>query len=287
MSVLKTIAKTVLKAALRRHDVGLDVVELQELLTIAGHVVKADGLFGDATEAAVRAAQARFGLVVDGQAGPKTLAALRAGDADPRHLREADLVAAADKLGVPLATVKAINAVESKGVGFLPGGQPVLLFERPVMYRQLKAAGHDADALAVQFPNLVSRERGGYAGGATEWHRYLSACHIDPACAIEAASWGAWQVMGYHWRELGYTSAAAFLAEMQTSERAQLDAFVRFVLNDETLLKALRARKWAEVARLYNGPAYRDNDYDGKLARAYARFDAATAGNDAQAAAAA
>jgi lysozyme len=50
---------------------GPAVVELQQLLGIT-----ADGIFGPATDAAVRAFQAAYGLVVDGIVGATTLAAL-------------------------------------------------------------------------------------------------------------------------------------------------------------------------------------------------------------------
>lgn len=253
---------------------GLDVAELQELLQRQGINIKADGWYGEATADAVRQVQQRFGLVVDGQAGPKTLEALRNGIDNPRHLREADLIAAAKRLGVPLASVKAVNAVETTGPGFLPDGRPVILFERHIMYRQLKKAGRDADALARQFPNLVNPARGGYAGKATEHFRLRNASDIDRACAIESASWGCFQVMGFQWQVLGYASAEAFADAMAQSEARQLEAFVGFILADANLLKALKARKWADFARLYNGPAYRDNAYDVKLARAYERFAA-------------
>ena len=56
---------------LRRGDTGGHVRVLQEALAIT-----ADGIFGPATERAVRAFQAREGLVVDGIVGPKTRTAL-------------------------------------------------------------------------------------------------------------------------------------------------------------------------------------------------------------------
>ena len=91
--------------------------------------------------------------------------------------------------------------------------------------------------------------------------------------AIEACSWGAFQVMGYHWARLGYPSAQAFRDEMSHSEGRQLDAFIRFIEADPALLKALKAKKWAEFARLYNGPAYKEYLYDAKLAAAFAKAE--------------
>ena len=49
-------------------------------------------------------------------------------------LRESDLIAAADRLDVPLASIKAVNEVESSGRGFLADGRPVILFERHVFW---------------------------------------------------------------------------------------------------------------------------------------------------------
>ena len=47
---------------------------------------------------------------------------------------------------------------------------------------------------------------------------------------------------------------------------------MRFIQADLDLHHALIVRDWAEFARRYNGPAYRDNIYDTKLATAYQRF---------------
>ncbi len=251
---------------MRNGDTGAEVRELQKRLGI-----EADGWYGDATEAAVREFQRKIGLAADGIAGTQTLAALQNMGTFSRHLTHAAVMAAADALDVDEASIITVTEVESAGEGFLPDGRPTILFERHVMYKQLKGDDYDADALAAQYPNLVSKQRGGYAGGAAEHSRFRNAYSIDQTCAIESASWGLFQIMGYHWKALGYNSAQDFMACMQQSEGDQLDAFVRFVKADPALHKALKSRKWAEFARLYNGPAYKENLYDAKLARAYER----------------
>lgn len=251
---------------------GSAVTELQRLLTQHGAHLTVDGWFGQATEAAVLAFQKRVGLVADGIAGDKTLARLR-GDQSPRLLRDTDLQQAAEQLGIPLAAIRAVNQVESNGHGFLPDGRPVILFERHIMYRQLKIAQRNADTLAQHYPNLVNPQRGGYAGGSAEWMRLNNASTIDADAAVDAASWGLFQIMGYHWPRLGYQNSQHYAHSMRQSEGLQLDAFVRFILSDSTLHKALKSRRWAEFARLYNGPAYKENLYDVKLVRAYERFE--------------
>jgi peptidoglycan hydrolase-like protein with peptidoglycan-binding domain len=109
-------------------DHGDDVGLLQRRLIRAGFSVEVTHLYDAATEFAVIALQKKTGLVDDGVAGPKTLAALVTGRRDPKHLSLADLVAAADTLGVPLACVRAVNEVESSGSGFLLDGRPAILF---------------------------------------------------------------------------------------------------------------------------------------------------------------
>ncbi len=173
---------------------------------------------------------------------------------------------------MPVAAVRAVNEVESLGAGFLADGRPVILFERHIMYRQLRQADRDADALARQFPNIVSPQRGGYVGKAGEHMRLTQAIAIDRDCALASASWGLFQVMGYHWERLVYPSVDAFADAMTSGEGAQLDAFVLFVSADPALHKALAGGKWSTFAALYNGPSYKDNLYDVKLARAFARY---------------
>lgn len=262
---------------LRPGNHGADVGYLQRQLVAAGVRLDTDAIYGNATRSAVMAFQVSHGLVADGIAGPKTWSTLTAGRRDPRHLTDADLLRAADRLQVDLAAVRAVNEVESHGAGFLPDGRPVILYERHVMYRQLAAASLDADALAAKYPALVNPKRGGYAGDAAEYARLASASQISAACALEATSWGAFQIMGFHWKTLGYPDVFAFVDAMRVSEAEQLEAFVRFILANKTLLTALRSRKWAKFAEIYNGKAYADNLYDVKLERAYDRYATARA----------
>lgn len=62
---------------------GDDVTELQERLNVHGVVCDVDGVFGPATDTAVREFQELKGLTVDGLVGPKTWEALREDPLDP------------------------------------------------------------------------------------------------------------------------------------------------------------------------------------------------------------
>lgn len=265
---------------LHHGDRSQAVRNLQKSLNREGAKLDLNAIYDDATEAAVRSYQTANSLAADGIAGPKTQASL-SGFIDKNGLRHDDLVSAAERLDVSLASIYAINEVESAGEGFLVNGRPAILFERHIFHRQLclvrdpaddaEALKMHADELAIVHPSIVNTQPGGYAGGTAEYQRLSLARLIDDTCALEATSWGAFQIMGFHWQRLGYPSVQVFATAMETNETLHLDAFVRFIATDPALHKALKAKKWADVARIYNGPNYQCNAYDAKLQRAYER----------------
>ena len=261
---------------LRQGSIGPSVTALQRELNAVGYDISVDGDFGNETMRAVRSYQRKQGLVTDGIAGPKTRALLH-GQKNERLLRQIDLVDAADRLGVELAAVMAVNEVESRGNGFHFGGPrngvPIILFERHIMRRQLQHHGINPLPYQRAQPDIVNGSPGGYVGGHREHDRRERAGKIHTAASIESASWGLFQIMGFHWKRLGYESAENYAADMAINEANQLDAFVRFVEKDKGMHAALRRHDWADFASRYNGPNYAANDYDIKLAAAYRRHD--------------
>ena len=59
---------------------------------------------------------------------------------------------------------------------------------------------------------------------------------------------------------------------MYKSEREHLMAFVNYVIQ-MSLVDELINKKWADFARKYNGPEYKKNNYDIKLAAAYKKYN--------------
>jgi len=254
---------------------GADVSRLQAELVRAGHKLAVDGDYGAATANAVAAQQRKHGLVIDGIYGPKTALTLQPRPNIGALLTQQHLQAAATRLGVPVAAIMAVSSVESSGAGIDNIGRPRILFERHIFRRQLAAAGmpeREIKTLEAKYPNLISKSPGGYQGGSLEHQRLITARRIHEDAALESASWGVYQIMGFHWKHLGYASAVEFAMRMEQNEGEHLEAFVRFIEADKNLLKALQGQKWADFARRYNGPAYAQNLYDVKMARAFEQF---------------
>ncbi|CAA9295603.1 hypothetical protein AVDCRST_MAG92-4659 [uncultured Coleofasciculus sp.] len=74
-----TPTATATDPVLRQGDSGAAVTKLQQLLNAKGINIAVDGVFGDATRAAVVQFQQQNGLVVDGIVGTQTWQALRRG----------------------------------------------------------------------------------------------------------------------------------------------------------------------------------------------------------------
>ena len=192
-------------------------------------------------------------------------------------LLETDFQAAAARLGVSVPAVKAVATVESNDGGFLPDGRVKVQYEPHVMYRQL-ASNFDrarADKELVAHPDLVAKKAGSYQSLDKEDKDMNRAAQlIDRTSALESASWGAFQIMGYHWKTLQYTTLQGFINDQYTAA-GQLETFVRFIQADARLLRALRGKDWATFARIYNGPNYAANKYDTKLAAAFKQYGGA------------
>ena len=189
-----------------------------------------------------------------------------------RHLRAEDFERAAKALECDEAAVRAVTQIESSGEGFLDDGRPRILYEGHIFSRLTKRR-FDASNPTISHRSWT---RSHYARGANseirargEWARMARAISLDREAALQAASWGMFQIMGFNYELCGFDSVQRFVNAMYSGAGEHLDAFVMFVAA-RGLDDALRERDWRRFARGYNGPAYAANDYDVRLAAAYA-----------------
>ncbi|TCB67381.1 N-acetylmuramidase family protein [Acinetobacter sp. ANC 4216] len=190
-----------------------------------------------------------------------------------KKLTEAQIAAQAKALGIEVAALRAVIEVECKGSGFNEDGTPVILFERHVMRQRLIANKRDIDLslISVERPDLCSKSTGAYGLYSAQHGRLNAAAQYHRDSALESASWGIGQVMGYHWHALGYLSLQTFINAMYKDEASQLDAMCRYI-KVNNLVNALKNKDWKSFARGYNGAAYAKNSYDVKLGNAYKKW---------------
>lgn len=190
-----------------------------------------------------------------------------------KKLTPDQITQAAKDIGVPAAALRAVIDVECKGDGFNNDGTPVILFERHVFRQRLIANGKPDIALKAmrERPDLCNTTTGAYGLYSAQHNRLAVAATFDRDSALESASWGIGQVMGYHWKDLGYVSLQAFINDMYRDEASQLKAMCKFIVKNG-LDKYLRNRDWKNFAQRYNGKDYAKNSYDVKLATAYKRW---------------
>jgi hypothetical protein len=244
-----------------------------------------DGMVGPKTVGAIETFQRRVLSMPhpDGRVDPggPTLAALAGGASEPPStppfrlptepgkpgLSEADFQRAARTLQCEIAGIKAVAEVESRGDGYLASGRPKILFEAHVFSRETQHT-YDRTHPDISSPTW---NRALYKGGEKEYDRLEAAMVLDVQAALESASWGRFQIMGFNHQNAGFASVETFVNAMFESESRQLDAFISF-LQASGLATPLREKRWADFARGYNGAGFAANQYDVKLKAAYDKY---------------
>lgn len=174
---------------------------------------------------------------------------------------------------LPEAHVLAVVDVESGGKVFASvdgRSEPLILNEPHILYRRLSGTQRDrAVALGLAYPKWGTKPYP--KTQVARWAWINQAAQINPVAAFESVSYGVGQVLGMHWKALGFSSVEQFVTQARSGLKGQADIMLRFVrtngLDDE-----LRTGQWAPFARGYNGSGYAKNKYDTKLKAAAATY---------------
>lgn len=203
-------------------------------------------------------------------------------------LEDGDFLAASVRLGVPVYKLRAVDEVESAGGGLEPGRADIIALDGPggfidgdlpkILFEAHKFHKWTNGKFDKSNPDISSPkwDRSLYKGGQAEWGRLWKAMQLDREAALKSASWGRYQILGENYKLAGFATVEAFVAAMQSGEAAHLEAFCSFVeksgLKDELAKISDNPKDCEAFAAGYNGPAFQSGDYDGKLARAVAKW---------------
>lgn len=160
------------------------------------------------------------------------------------------------KNGVEYATLKAIIEVESGGIGFSETTGKIIIQFEPHWFQKYTG---------IRILNGVDNQ-------VKEWEAFNKAFKIDPDAAMMSTSVGMMQVMGFHYKLLGFKSVGEMWDYAKVSEVNQVDLAIRFIKSNPKLYKAVNNNDFETVAYYYNGELYKKFKYDTRLETARAKY---------------
>jgi hypothetical protein len=187
-----------------------------------------------------------------------------------------DILEVSKKYNLEPCLIQAVFQVEAAGKsGFLPSGKPKILFEGHKFWAELKKRNIDPNLhlknnpkdYDILYPKWTQAVKKFYLGGEKEYTRLDRAKAINEDAALCSASWGCFQIMGYHYKSLGYKTIQEFVEFIKIGEKEQLELFFKFITINN-LFNYLKNKNWEKFTAGYNGSgqiAY----YSGELKKAY------------------
>lgn len=196
----------------------------------------------------------------------------------PITLTESMFEAVALDLNVEVSAIMAVAQVEAGGrKGFATDGRPIIRYELHIFHRLTKGIYYKTHPHLSQ-PTFKDGNPYHTGKQPDEWvFVYLAMLLRDRAGrrryseAWQSTSWGMFQIMGFNYKEAGWSSLESFVADMFKSEEYHLKAFVGFC-KEKNLVKYIKDRNWADFAYYYNGPSYKLNKYDEKMEEYYRKI---------------
>ena len=195
----------------------------------------------------------------------------------------------AKTIKVSFAAFMAFIEVESSGKGFSDlTGKLVIQFE-PSYFKKTFADWKKATKDSVWLNNGVGNQ-------TLEWKAFNDAYKLSPDAAMQSCSIGLGQVMGYHYKMLGFKTVGEMwdfakgydcITKTHDNNRGEYNQVIliaKFIAANPTLLKTLQKPKltlvdFDTIAKQYNGLYYKElavklgrERYDKTMYRAYTKF---------------
>ena len=165
------------------------------------------------------------------------------------------------------AAVLAFIEVETGGKAFNDDGKIIIQFE-PSWFRK-KAPYAPSGAWSLNKVEVQSKE----------WKAFNDAFSKNKKAAMEATSIGLGQIMGFHYKRLGYNTVGEMWDDAKKGIERQIWQILKFISTDIKLQSALLAHDWDGVASIYNGTGYKAlaekygrEPYDISMKKAYLKY---------------
>lgn len=177
-------------------------------------------------------------------------------------ISRSDIEKAAEMHKIPAALIKAVVDVESSGNGFSSTTGKIIIQFEPTWFKRKYSDWKKFSSGYTWASNKVENQ-------TKEWLAFNSAFKISPNAAMQSTSIGLMQVMGFHYRLLGFKTVGDMWDYAKESEFNQLDLGIRFIKKNDKIFSALLSKDWQTFSYYYNGSAYKKYRYDTRLAVAY------------------
>jgi hypothetical protein len=172
------------------------------------------------------------------------------------------------KQNVEVASLLAFISVETGGKGFDDKTGKILIQFEPTWFKK-NAPYAPSGIWSVNKVDVQSKE----------WLAFNDAYKKNPDAAMQSTSIGLGQIMGFHYKKLGYNTVGEMWDDAKKGIEEQIEQMVKFINSDPNLLNALKNHDWTKVATIYNGSGFMDlakkyhrTPYDEAMALAYNRF---------------
>ena len=151
----------------------------------------------------------------------------------------------AKEFGYEEAALAAFIETETGGKGFdKTTGKIIIQFE-PAWFRK-KAPYAPSGAWSVNKVDVQSKE----------WISFNDAFSKNKNAAMESTSIGLGQIMGFHYKRLGFKTVGEMWDDAKVSLENQVRQICKFIQTDKNLLKAIKNKDWNTIASIYNGSGY-------------------------------
>ena len=280
----------------KRAEYGMEVVIVEER-TVAGtpfvHVawLHADRATLGWTERSNLGSAKEFDTAMraEDSVDSKNLAGLELLMAGIYNTRGKYLKEKATELGIKPSALAAVLKVESSGRGFGGDGRQIVRFENHIFRGQWGVK--NADKFEKHFKHDAKERWKGHqwrkaddgewqtfhGNQAKEWEVLTFARSLDENAALQSASYGAGQIMGFNHKTVGYDSADAMVKAFDKGIAPQFDAILAFIKSHPNCMKGLKADDYVVFARCYNG-AGKEQEYGARIKEAADTYRKVTAG---------